>query len=322
MAIPQIISAQVISSGVIRLEFSSALDTGMVTAPLTSFAINEGDIALGSYTYSGNIYVDLNVTPAITSDQEITVTYTPDADILLCLRGPVSDENNVALVRAVAVRSFQIKVLNNPDRGDNLAQDYPSTGDAFDSVVDDFILAFGRQEAIQVSNIDNPSAQNVNRARIKMAIEDALSLIDSYVKMAPKAGKLLISANRRRTSLIFARYYLDSVRRRENVTQDYERAIKELDAQLENNLGLVPEDDLAVNNGGIMRVFRIPQRYNSTSGKGLSGWWTDSASMYDEDWRENDINSEQNNDEGNYSQNASRGYNITPNDGGGTDNNP
>lgn len=316
MAIPQIISAQVISPEIVRLEFSSALDTQMLTAPITNFVSN---INLLSYSYSGNLYIDLLTDSVIAEDQEIQVSYTPDADLLLCLRGPVADPNNIALIRAVAVRSFTITALNNPDRGSNLADNYadPDKGEAYDPVVDDFILAFGKQEAIQVSNIDNPSAQHVNGARIKMAIEDALSLIDSYVKMAPKAGKLLISANRRRTALTFARYYLDSVRRRDNVTQDYERAIKELDAQTQNNLAVVPDEDLAINNGGIMRVWRIPQRYNSVSGKGFSGWWTDSAAHLGSDYRED---AEQNNDQSNWGRNISRGYNTRPSDSGGEDN--
>ena len=94
---------------------------------------------------------------------------------------------------------------------------------------DDFILAYGLREAIQLTNIDNADAIEPNTDKLWMAIEDAAALIDNYINQASRAGKLLISSNRRRTCLIIARYYLDTVRRREDVKSDYEMCIKELD---------------------------------------------------------------------------------------------
>ena len=170
---------------------------------------------------------------------------------------------------------------------------------------DDFILAYGTREAIQLSNIDDGDASQPNTDKIWMAIQDACALIDNYIIQAGKAGKLLISSNRRRTALIIARYYLDSVRRREDVKNDYEQCLKEL-AQATTLETVVRPDDpwwadqcSGKSNNGI-RSFRVPQRYNGVSGKGLSGWWTDSGFAEADDWRYDRYGSEGNNDEGNW----------------------
>ena len=74
-------------------------------------------------------------------------------------------------------------------------------------------MAYGLKEAIQLSNIDDADAIQPNDTKIWMAIEDATALIDNYIEQAGRGGKLLISSSRRRTALIIARYYLDTVRR-------------------------------------------------------------------------------------------------------------
>lgn len=170
---------------------------------------------------------------------------------------------------------------------------------------DDFIMAYGLREAIQISNIDNAEATEPNNAKIWMAIEDACALIDNYISGATRAGKILISSSRRRTSLIIARYYLDTVRRREDVKGDYERAITELDKS--RTLQDVTRPELPWwadpcnpwrGQGGV-RSHRIPQYYNGVSGKGLSGYWTDTGYSEVDDWRYDRDNSEGNNNSGN-----------------------
>ncbi len=96
--------------------------------------------------------------------------------------------------------------------------------------IDDFILTYGEKEAITLSNIgDCNEYSTINQTKIANAIQDALVWIDTFYLQAPIARKALIQSTRRRSALIIARYYLDSCRRRENVTQDYERVIKEWD---------------------------------------------------------------------------------------------
>ena len=138
-----------------------------------------------------------------------------------------------------------------------------------------------------------------------MAIQDACALIDNYIMQAGKAGQLLISSNRRRTALIIARYYLDSVRRREDVKNDYEQCLKELTQATSLETVVRPDDPWWADqcsgrsNNGI-RSFRVPQHYNGVSGKGLSGWWTDSGYVESDDWRYDRYGSESNNDQGNW----------------------
>ena len=184
---------------------------------------------------------------------------------------------------------------------------YPNTArpNPRSATPDDFILAYGLREAIQLSNIDDGDASQPNTDKIWMAIQDACALIDNYIIQAGKAGQLLISSNRRRTALIIARYYLDSVRRREDVKNDYEQCLKEL-AQATSLETVVRPDDpwwadqcSGRSNNGI-RSFRVPQHYNGVSGKGLSGWWTDSGYSETDDWRYDRYGSESNNDQGNW----------------------
>ena len=184
---------------------------------------------------------------------------------------------------------------------------YPNTArpNPRSATPDDFILAYGLREAIQLSNIDDGDASQPNTDKIWMAIQDACALIDNYIIQAGKAGQLLISSNRRRTALIIARYYLDSVRRREDVKNDYEQCLKEL-AQATSLETVVRPDDpwwadqcSGRSNNGI-RSFRVPQHYNGVSGKGLSGWWTDSGYSETDDWRYDRFGSESNNDQGNW----------------------
>jgi phage gp36-like protein len=170
---------------------------------------------------------------------------------------------------------------------------------------DDFVMAYGLREAIQISNIDDADATQPNTDKIWMAIEDACALIDNYINGATRAGKILISSSRRRTALIIARYYLDTVRRREDVKSDYEQAITELDkarSLRDIDRPSLPwwADPCNPNRNGGVRSHRIPQVYNGVSGKGLSGHWSDSGYSEVDDWRYDRNNAEGNNDQGNH----------------------
>lgn len=165
---------------------------------------------------------------------------------------------------------------------------------------DDFVLAYGLREAIQLTNIDDADATQPNSQKLWMAIEDACALIDNYIIQATRAGKLLISSSRRRTSLIIARYYLDTVRRREDVKKDYELAITELDKARDLKDGVRPDlpwwaDPCYANRGNGVLSHRIPQYYNGTNGKGLDGYWVDSAAEEGTDFRVAGTNSQNNN---------------------------
>lgn len=236
--------------------------------------------------------------------------YVPDPDdpnsgnipsIDLCgdgsiiIGGPPSndgDDGGAAQTLSGQSRTGRLDARNYP----NATRPSPRT-----ATPDDFILAYGLKEAIQLSNIDDADAIQPNDIKIWMAIEDATALIDNYIEQAGRGGKLLISSNRRRTALIIARYYLDTVRRREDVKNDYERAIVELDKA--RSLKDVERPQLPwwadpCNPTSGVRSHRIPQYYNGVSGKGLGGWWVDSAAEESSDFRTAGVNSQNNNNIG------------------------
>ena len=166
---------------------------------------------------------------------------------------------------------------------------------------DDFVMAYGLKEAIQLSNIDDADAIQPNDQKIWMAIEDATALIDNYIEQAGRGGKLLISSNRRRTALIIARYYLDTVRRREDVKNDYERAITELDKARSLKDVQRPQlpwwaDPCNPFGSGVLS-HRIPQYYNGVTGKGFDGHWVDPAAEEGSDYRIDGDNSQTNNND-------------------------
>lgn len=316
MAAPKIMEIIVKESPFLELIFDQPLDTS-IFPPLTCFSVNYGLFLVAGFRYKGTTTVVLELGKEIKPEDNLFVNYGPPDNIALAIRSPVKEGASQATIRRNVVRAFfKVSAKNflkpseedwkenanlgsyadgrgysRRDRGDN-----PRTASP-----DDFILAYGLKEAIQLTNIDDADANQPNVARLWMAIEDANALIDSYINQSTKAGKLLISSNRRRTSLIIARYYLDTVRRREDVLKDYERAIKELDASTTHNPAIKPDAELAINSkGGILRSWKVPQRYNGVSGKGLSGWWTDSAGNRTRDWRYDQYNSETNNNEENW----------------------
>jgi len=318
MAAPQLLEVTVKSPTVIQLTFDQPLDD-TIAVPLTCFSVNYGKFPVKQRNYVDSATVELTIGRSITPLDKLFVNYTPPNAVELALRAPVKSDANAATIRRNAVRSFfKVSAKNllqvnervlgweananlgkyangqgysRVDRGQN-----PRT-----ATPDDFILAYGLREAIQITNIDDADATQPNTDRLWMAIQDGDALIDSYINQSTKAGKLLVSSNRRRTALILARYYLDTVRRREDILKDYERAIKELDAATTYNPAVRPDADMAINSrAGILRSWRIPQYYNGVSGKGFSGWWTDSAGDRVQDYRYDFYNAENNNDDPNW----------------------
>lgn len=326
MAAPQLLEFTIGEQTKGVLTFDQALDA-TIDVPISSFSINYGKLPLKSWQYLSTNSIELTFLRNVTTKDKIFLNYTPPNDINLALRAPVNEGSSAATIRRNVVRAFfkvQAKNLiqvdeqkagwdemsnlgkyangkgySRGDRGQN-----PRT-----ATPDDFILAYGLREAVQITNIDDADAAQPNTDRLWMAIQDADSLIDSYINQSTKAGKLLVSSNRRRTSLILARYYLDTVRRREDILKDYERAIKELEAATTYNMALRPDEEMAINSSaGLLRSWRVPQYYNGVSGKGLSGWWTDSAGDRVQDYRYDFYNAENNNDGPNWGDDGSNAF--------------
>ena len=308
--IPQIKEITVPAPMSVILWFSEPLDSNVIV-PVSSFTVNFGQYGVSTINYSSDTMITLGLDSAISPWDTIFVSYEPPLDLKQCLRGPVPPTANDVVKKRNAVRAFYRVPARNQTAPDettdgshtqsNLGQTITGEGypyqnrsgiltqhksDPRSANVDDFILAYGQKEAIQLTNIDDAAATTVNSAKLRMAIQDANSLIDSYIENSGKAGQVLITSNRRRTALIIARYYLDTVRRREDVRADFESCLKQLQAEREMTAIRAGGGDSAIDTpAGIMRSFRIPQRYNSVSGKGLSGWVTDTGGDQAVDFR-------------------------------------
>jgi hypothetical protein len=97
------------------------------------------------------------------------------------------------------------------------------------ATVDYFIEVFGYQEAVELSNIDNPTGNQINIDKIQVALNDAAVLINNYILTAPPQGKILIAGSYRRTQAILARWYLDILRPRQQVIDAAEKALQQLE---------------------------------------------------------------------------------------------
>lgn len=348
MAIPKIKEAVLTTTTTVVLYFDHPLDI-TVPVPVSSFTVNYGQFEVQTVVYSSDTIVSLSIDSELSPWDEIFVSYEPPLDLAICLRAPIPPGSNDVVKKRNAVRAFYRFAAKNsltPNEKTDGSQERsnlgatiggygfpyqdrsgvlsPSKSDPKSASPDDFIVAFGLKEAIQLTNIDDASATTVNVAKLRMAIEDANSLIDSYIEQSGKAGKVLITSNRRRTALIIARYYLDTVRKRDDIKSDYAEALKQLDAERQMTAIRAGHGDSAIDTKkGILRAWRVPQRYNSVSGKGFSGWSTDTAGDQSSDYRLGWGATGQNNDNQNWM--SARNYEdlggvpqiTTPTDGGG-----
>ena len=276
---PKLKSATVAKS-VLTLTFSHPLDTNQVI-PLPYFSLNSGGVSLSNPEYS----TDKKTILFFVGEEKpsLYLGYKP-VDLLAGVRATPPENATDTDRKILAVKPISNYPVNRltiespsiytqPSANSNYLVEYAR--------VDDFIRAFTRKEAIEISNLDNGSATEIDYERIQVAIEDAEAYIDSYVTNATQAGIRLISSTRRRTALIIARYYLDSVRRRESVTNDYERAIKELElSSTATGGGTVDPDTGRVTS--LFRSHRVPQVYNRETGKGFQDWWAGRENDYRE----------------------------------------
>lgn len=303
MAIPKIKEAILKNPNTVMLYFDSPLDN-RVAVPVISFTVNYGQFGVETVNYASDTIVSLGIDSELSPWDEVFVTYEPPQDIAVCMRGPIPSTADDIVKKRNAVRSFYRYPVSNSlasnERTDgtrkntNLGETIGGYGFPYqnrnsnpkNASADDFIISYGLKEAIQLTNIDDASATSVNMAKLQMAIEDANALIDSYIEQSGKAGRVLITSSRRRTALIIARYYLDTIRRREDVYKDYVECLKQLDAERQMTAIRAGHGDSAIDTKrGIMRSWRIPQRYNAVSGKGFSGWSTDMGGDQGVDFR-------------------------------------
>lgn len=272
-------------------EPNSLLVTLRMTAPLDQtivpstewFTLNASSDGILSVGYGPNTFIVMDLDPIWrTRNDELVLSYVPPVELSEGIRAVVSSSATITEKRIAALKPISNYVVKRVTSNNlrTLATSYPTTTltdnlaqSQRSPYVDDFVLAYGEREAVQLTNLEDASASTIHELKIERAVEDALAYVDNYIAQATAAGKRLISSNRRRTSLIIARYYLDSVRRRKDVTDDYERAIKELENS-STATGTISDDpaDQPVGAGGILATHATPQVYNRETGKGLCGW--------------------------------------------------
>jgi phage gp36-like protein len=97
------------------------------------------------------------------------------------------------------------------------------------ATVEYFIEVFGYNEALELSRLEDPTANTINYQRIQVALNDAALLVNNFAETAPPQGKLLIAGSYRRTQATLARYYLDTLRPRQQVVDAANAALKQLD---------------------------------------------------------------------------------------------
>jgi len=97
------------------------------------------------------------------------------------------------------------------------------------ATVDYFISVFGYAEAVELSNIEDPTGNQIDVDKIQFALNDAGQLINNFIDSAPPQGKILIAGSYRRTQATIARYYLDVLRPRTQVQEAAEKALQQLE---------------------------------------------------------------------------------------------
>lgn len=102
------------------------------------------------------------------------------------------------------------------------------------ATVNDFVLATTMTEAVELSNLDS-GGNTIDCERLNKALKDAYSYITSKALLADSIGKQIVELNLNRWMIMVARYYLDTIRRRPDVEEDYKLVELELNKLAETS---------------------------------------------------------------------------------------
>lgn len=103
----------------------------------------------------------------------------------------------------------------------------------------DFIEIFGQVEALELSDLEDPSEDTIDTAKIQTALDMAYNTIMSYDSLCEIYGKLAIRRSIKRLMLDIGRYILDNLSRREDVIAAYNEAIEFLKYCVEKTSGVI-----------------------------------------------------------------------------------
>jgi len=130
----------------------------------------------------------------------------------------------------------------------------------------DFIDAFGKRELIQLTNLDDSKATEINESRLQQNQEKAFARINGLIANCPTVAAQMPFEETpppilKDFELDMVRYYLDQVLPREDVRKRYEDAIAQLKliGKCEMSLGLngaIPGEILNSGNRVSSRVYR------------------------------------------------------------------
>lgn len=130
--------------------------------------------------------------------------------------------------------------------------------------VDDFICFFGELESVEISNLENASEGSVNREKIQNALDTAYEFIMSYDSLCQLPGKIALRRAIKRLNLDIARYFLDTLQRREDVTTNYQNCIDFLSLCIENkNDGLTLLSDEEAEELGLSGINKAKLSYKT-----------------------------------------------------------
>jgi phage gp36-like protein len=219
-----------IGQSTITVTLEKPFSISTVTLPILQplLLINGGQVVYNSVVIVTEVIFVLTLSSPVT--QDLYLTYSkPVSNTVPQLRYYNGDS-------VITQRQTKVLLTSQDDGSFPSVETVSAAVNSFgiEPSVDDFILTYGEREAVTISNLGDANESTINYQRIKNAIEDALVWIDTIYLQANPAAKVLIQSSRRRSSLIIARYYLDSCRRREDITKDYELVIKEWELDSRN----------------------------------------------------------------------------------------
>jgi phage gp36-like protein len=122
------------------------------------------------------------------------------------------------------------------------------------AALQDYLDAFGEDEMIDLTNLHDPEATTVNTANLLRNQEKATALIDGMIAGCPSVAAAMPFATApailKAIELDLVRYYLDSLKPRDDVRARYEDAIKQLQLIGSCKMGLgLPASEVAPSPG-------------------------------------------------------------------------
>lgn len=138
-----------------------------------------------------------------------------------------------------------------------------------------FIGVFGYNEALELSRLEDPTSNTINYDRIQIALNDASVLINNFIETSSPQGKLLIAGSYRRTQATLARYYLDTLRPRQQVVDAANAAMKQLDlwaSKSSPSTGLKWQEAYRYWNGACAMTMSNTQRDRAFTDASLARW--------------------------------------------------